>query len=221
MTAVAVPPALLQPISPLMRGVSWETYKRLRREQDEAGSNVRITYDRGRMVLVSPTPRHDKWKKLIGQLIEALAAERRVVVSAYGSATWNREDLARGLEADECYYVQHAESVRGKIDLDLAIDPPPDLAVEIEVSYHPLDKQTIYAALGVPELWRYNGERIEVLQLQQGGTYGTARTSAAFPGFEPSHLHRFISMYPQSLDSEIVMEFRKWLQQYDRPNNGR
>ena len=211
MTAFARPREAQHVISPVMSGVSWGTYERLRRELDEAGSNVRITYDRGRMELMSPTPRHDKWKKLIGQLAEALASERNVPISAYGSTTWLREDLARGLEADECYYVQHAEAMRGKADIELGVDPPPDLVVEIEVTHIAIDKREIYAALGVPELWEYDGTRLECLHVQPNGRYAPARTSLVFPGFEPAHLHRFVSMYPQSLDSEIVRAFREWL----------
>jgi Uma2 family endonuclease len=211
MTTVAAASAPLPPVSPVMSGVSWQTYDRLRRELDEASSNVRITYDRGRMVLMSPTPRHDKWTELIGQLIEALADERGMLISAYGSTTWKREDLARGLEADKCYYVQHAEAMRGKLDIDLSVDPPPDLAVEIEVTHLPINKPAIYASLGVPELWQYDGERVECLQLQSDGRYAPARTSRAFSGFHPADLHQFVSMFPQSLDGEIVRAFRESL----------
>jgi len=211
MTVAAIPRAAQRPLSPVMAGVSWQTYARLRRELDEAGTNVRITYDRGRMELMSPTPRHDKWKKLIAQLVEALAADRDVPISAFGSTTWKREDLAQGLEADECYYVQHAEAMRGKLDIDLRIDPPPDLVVEIEVTHVAIDKRTIYAALRVPELWGYDGSRLECLHLQPDGRYAMGRESRAFSGFEPAHVHRFVSMYPQSLDSEILQAFREWL----------
>jgi Uma2 family endonuclease len=211
MTTVARPPAPQQLVSPVMSGVSWETYARLRRELDDAGSHIQITYDRGRMVLMSPTPRHDKWKTLFGQLVEALATHRNLPISGYGSTTWRREDLARGLEADECYYVQHAEAMRGKVGIDLTVDPAPDLAIEIEVTHIAFDKRGIYASLRVPELWSYDGARCECLHLQPGGAYAPARMSLAFPGFEPSHLHRFLSMVPQSLDSEIVQAFREWL----------
>lgn len=211
MTTVARPPSPQQLVSPVMSGVSWETYERLRRELDDAGSRIQITYDRGRMVLMSPTPRHDKWKKLIAQLIEALAAEWGLHISAYGSTTWKRQDLSRGLEADECYYIQRAEAMRGKVEIDLGTDPPPDLALEIEVTHVSLNKPAVYAALGVPELWRYDGERLEVLHLQPNGSYVAARTSIAFPGFNASVLHRFVSMYPASLDDEIVQAFRDWV----------
>jgi Uma2 family endonuclease len=212
MTAIATPATLVgEEYSPVLRGVSWETYERLRRELDEAGSIVHITYDRGRMVLMSPLPRHGKWSRLIGQLIEALAFEGGTGFSAFGDTTWKREDLQRGLEGDESYYIQHAEAMRGKSEIDLTEDPPPDLAVEVEVTHHPLDKASVYAALGVPELWRYDGRQMHVLLLQPSGVYAPGVLSAAFPGFAPAELHRFISMFPASLDMEITAEFRKWL----------
>jgi Uma2 family endonuclease len=217
MTAASVP--ISQPpelLSPIMTGVSWETYERLRRELDEAGSNIRITYDRGRMVLMSPLPLHGKWTKLMGLLIEALAAERGILVSGFGNTTWKREDLRRGLEGDESYYVQHAEAMRGKADIDLLEDPPPDLAVEVELTHHPVDKLSIYADLRVPEVWRYDGRRVEALILQQTGSYAASATSAAFPGFSPPELHRFLSMFPSLLDAEIVAEFRKWVREAHR-----
>lgn len=212
MTTIAAPslPAG-EEYSPIATGVSWKTYEALRRELDEAGSNIQITYDRGRMVLMSPLPLHGKWNKLMGQLIEALAAERGMLISAYGNTTWKRDDLKRGLEGDESYYVQHAQAMRGKTEIDLTVDPPPDLAVEIEVKHHPMDKPSIYAALQVPELWRYDGQRVETLILEPDGSYSTTLTSVAFKGFQPDELHRFLQMYPAFLDGEIMAAFRKWL----------
>jgi Uma2 family endonuclease len=213
MTAVATPtsPPPTELLSPVLSGVSWETYERLRRELDEAGSNIHITYDRGRMVLMSPLARHGKWSRLIAQLIETLAAERGVLISSFGDTTCKRADLRRGLEGDESFYVQHAESMRGKEEIGLNVDPPPDLAVEVELTHQPLDKPAIYEALRVPELWRYNGRRMEVLVLQPDGRFAASATSAAFAGFAPGELHRFLSMYPALLDAEIAAAFRGWI----------
>jgi Uma2 family endonuclease len=217
MTAVAAEPLRSQEFLPTMEGVSWETYARLRQELDEAGNHIRIIYDRGRMELMSPLlPIHEKWKQLLGRLIETLADERGIPISAYGSTTWKRQDIGRGIEADQCYYVQHAPAMRGKKDIDLSQDPPPDLAVEVEVTYRPASKPTIYAALRIAELWRYDGNRFDVLLLRGDGTYAPSLTSAAFPGLAPTEFHRFLSMHPALLDSEIVAEFRKWL----RGSNG-
>ena len=216
MTAVAAPSmATPSPIgeeySPVMEGVSWKTYEQLRRELDEAGSKIRITYDRGRMVLTSPLPIHGKSSRLIGRLIEALADERDLPLSSYGNTTWRRKEIHRGVESDECYYIQRAEAMRGKTKINVKKDPPPDLAVEVEVTHHPLDKPSIYAALRVPELWRYDGETLATFVLKRSGDYARAKESLAFPGFEPAKLHRFLRMYPDSLDGEIVTAFRKWL----------
>ncbi|MDQ3439282.1 MAG: Uma2 family endonuclease [Planctomycetota bacterium] len=195
-----------------MEGVSWETYERLRQELDDAGSHVRIIYDQGRMALMSPLlPIHEKWKQLLGRLIETLAEERGLPISAFGSTTWKRQDVGRGIEADQCYYIQHAQAVRGKTAFDLLQDPPPDLAVEVDVTYRPPSKPSVYAALRIPELWRYNGKAFDVLVLQSDGSYASSSASAAFPGFAPADCHRYLSMYPALLDAEIVAEFRKWI----------
>ena len=197
-----------------MDGVSWETYERLRQELDEAGNHIRIVYDRGRTELISPLlPIHEKRKQMLGRLIETLAEERGLPISAYGSTTWKRQDVGRGIEADQCYYIQRAPLMRGKSEIDLSQDPPPDLAVEVEVTYRPPSKPSVYAALRIPELWRYNGQQFEVLVLQADGSYASSLTSAAFPGFSPANFHPFLSMHPALLDTEIVVEFRKGLRE--------
>lgn len=200
------------PASPAiwLDGISWETYETLVRESAQGGSHVRITYDQGRMAMMSPLPIHEKWKQLIGRLIEVLAEERAVPLSAYGSTTWKREDLQRGLEPDQCYYVQHAPAMLGKVEIDLRRDPPPDLAVEIEHTYPVLNRLHVYASLGIPEVWRYEGKTVAVLGLVEGD-YEARQTSIAFPDFRPDELHRFLAMHPGQFDGEIAAAFRAWL----------
>ena len=209
MTALA---ASISPVSesPILEGISWPTYQTVLRELESAGKHLRVTYDRGRMVILSPLPIHEKWKQLIGRLIEVLAEERNMPISAYGSTTWQRQDLARGLEADQCYYIQHANAMRGKTEIDLPLDPPPDLAIEIEVTHHLLDRVNIYAALYVPEVWRYDGHAMRAFRLN-GEKYVETVESAAFPDFHPAELQQFLAMHPASLDSEIIRAFRQWL----------
>src|SRR3954447_13161177 len=152
MTAIATSTSL--PIGPpVMEGISWQTYETMLRELDTAGSHLRVTYDRGRMVVMSPLPIHEKWKQIADRLIVVLAEYRDVPISAFGSTTWKQERLLKGLEPDQCYYIQHVSQILGQRDLDLETDPPPDLAVEVDVSHHPLDRLGIYAALGIPEVW--------------------------------------------------------------------
>src|ERR1700722_19725462 len=128
-------PAIPKPGSRrVLRDVSWEDYEALSQETDEQGSHVRISYDNGKMVLMSPLPKHEWFKKRVGRLIEMATLEWDIPIYSLGSTTWKRRDLRKGLEADECYYIQKELQVRGRDDLDLKRDPPPDLALEVDVT---------------------------------------------------------------------------------------
>src|SRR5687768_6005277 len=130
MTATIGPPTTRAASPPpydgiVLDGISWQTYVRLRHDLDERGQDVRITYDRGRMAVMSPRPDHEKWKNILGLLLGVLAMERKISMSSLGSTTWRRRKKRRGLEADQCYYIQHEPQVRGRLDIDLRRDPPP------------------------------------------------------------------------------------------------
>src|SRR5262245_53805422 len=124
----------------VLDGVSWETYESFLRDLEDSGQHKRVTYDRGRMVIVSPLPKHEKWKSLLGRFVEAIADERGIPISTYGSTTWKRKDRKRGLEPDECFYIQHEPQMRGKLDIELPKDPPPDLCIEVDLRGSPVDK---------------------------------------------------------------------------------
>jgi Uma2 family endonuclease len=195
----------------VLDGVTWERYEQLRDETDAAGSHVRITYDQGRMVLMSPLPIHEKVKKIAGRLIELTAVELDIPCACLGSTTWKRRDLRKGLEADECYYVQHEAQVRDKTKFDLTRDPPPDLAIEVDITHHPLDRPSIYGALGVNELWRYDGRQMHFLKLGDDGRYHPIEASEAFPLLTPVVINRFIGMIGTVGDTQLMREFREWL----------
>ena len=141
-TTTLQPLSQSQPDPLVLEDVSWDTYESLLRDLENSHQNLRVTYDRGRMVVISPLPKHEKWKSLLGRFVEAIADETGVPISTFGSTTWKRRDKRRGLEADECFYVQHEAQMRGKLDLDLKIDPPPDLAIEVDLRNHPLNNLT-------------------------------------------------------------------------------
>lgn len=201
--------------SPQQRGLialenaSWELYELLLR--DTEGQNVRITYDQGRMVLMSPLPIHEKIKTLGGRLIEMATFERNIPVSSFGSTTWKRQDLAKGLEPDECYYIQNEPRVRGRTDIDLKRDPPPDLAIEIDITHIPLDRPSVYAALGVGELWRYDGERFAFVRRTREGSYEPIPASAALPFMTPEIVDRFVGLMLAD-ENAGLRAFREWLQ---------
>jgi Uma2 family endonuclease len=192
----------------LLHNVAWETYEALLDDLD--GQHLRLTYDNGRLAIVSPLPKHDKLKKLVGRMIEQLSLEHAIPVSSFGSTTWKRRKLRKGLEADECYYVQSEPMVRGREDLDLNKDPPPDLAVEVDVTHHPVDRMKVYAGLGVPEVWVCRVDRIRCMCLVKG-RYRESENSLAFPFLKPADLERFLAMRSTVDETSLMRAFRDWV----------
>jgi Uma2 family endonuclease len=218
MTATITPPTPQAPsaLAPrfdgvVLDGISWETYERLREELDRTRQHARIVYNEGRMLVMSPRPEHETWKMMLDGLLVMLATERNIPMRRLGSTTWRRRTLRKGLEADQYYYVQHESLVRGRMDIDLQHDPPPDLAVEIEFTHHPVDLPSLYAELGVPELWRYDGHRLTVSRLGPDRQYVPAEMSLAFPFLRPAELERFMAMAVTTDETSILLAFRDWV----------
>ncbi len=203
-----------EPISPpnsqpfRLDSISWQGYEDVLRAVGD--QLVYVTFDRGRMELMSPSPSHEIYKELIGGLIDVLAMEKSIPLVALGSATFCRKDLLRGLEPDKCYYIARAARMRGKTDIDLAVDPPPDLVIEIDITHRSLDREAIYAAMGVPELWRFDGSHLQSLVLH-GAEYELAAASACFPGLVLGEMERFVKMGASLDTTSIRMAFRDWL----------
>jgi Uma2 family endonuclease len=189
--------------------VSWEFYQHL---LDEVGDRpIRVTYDSGSLEIMAPLNVHEYWKSRIGQLIELMCLERDIQAIPAGSTTFKLEEKEKGLEPDECYYVQHAGAIRFKENLDLTTDPPPDLAVEIDITSRSIARQPIYAALGVPELWRFDGKRLEVLKLGANGAYAPQESSAAFPFLSMTEFSQFLMRFQKEEHNAVVRAFRDWV----------
>jgi Uma2 family endonuclease len=138
----------------VLEDVTWAEYERLLDDlKDWPGK--RVTYDHGRLEIMSPSRRHEQYKEFITSVIRILAEELRMDMQSSGSATWRRKKSLRGVEADACFHIANAGSVIGKDELDLNSDPPPDLVVEIDMLHESQNKFPTYAILGVPEIWRY------------------------------------------------------------------
>jgi Uma2 family endonuclease len=160
--------------------VSWETYEHLLADHLD-NSVPRFTYDRGVLAIVSPQPEHERINRTISLLVEMIAEEMELDVENLGSTTFKREDLQRGFEADTCFYIQNEERVRGKTELDLTVDPPPDLVIEIDITSPSLDRFPPFAGFGVPEVWRYDGRKVSILILDGESSAETARSAALGP----------------------------------------
>ncbi|MBV8556152.1 MAG: Uma2 family endonuclease [Planctomycetaceae bacterium] len=189
--------------------IGWEGYQTLLRVVGERP--VRVTYDRGNVELMTTSPIHEIYKHLLGRMVDTIGEELDIPMFGQGSTTINREDVDRGLEPDECYYIANAGRVADRSQLNLETDPPPDLAIEIEITRNVLDRLGIYAALGVPEVWRFDGEALRVLLLGADGTYSPSESSAAFPFLPMKEMTRFLREYDRNNDTRWGREFRTWV----------
>jgi Uma2 family endonuclease len=147
----------------VMQGLSWDDYERVLEDLQER--HLRISYDCGRLEVMSPLPQHEIFARLIDRMVYLYCDEFDPKVESYGNATWKRRSLEKGVEPDACYYIVNAARVIGKRELDLEFDPPPDIVVEIDITNSSLGKFPIYAALGVPEIWRYDRKMIHFYEL--------------------------------------------------------
>lgn len=207
MTAVLNPPKQCM----VLRGVSWATYQALIRDL-ESEPGKRLTYDQGTLEIMVPLPPHEAYKSLMGRLVEVTTEETNVEIRSLGSTTWSREDLLKGLEPDECFYIQNELAVRGKEQIDLIIDPPPDLAIEVDNTHSSLNRLTIYAALGIPEVWRFDGETLTLYRLVDGD-YRAQAASIALPLLHRDDILRFLQMSQTMGETSWVKALRQWLRE--------
>jgi Uma2 family endonuclease len=188
--------------------VGWKGYLAL---LDVVGDRrIRITYDRGNVELMTISPLHGFSQKAIARLIEILCYELDLDIRSGGTMTFKREDLDRGLEPDECYWFRNEPLIRTKMDLDLTIDPPPDLVVEVEITRSALNRMGIFAALGVPEVWRFDETTIHVHQLQPDGSYATRPASLSFPWLPIVEMTEWVRRAGTMSERELIRSFVEW-----------
>lgn len=173
----------------VLKGVSWSTFKALVADVGDDRA-WRIAYDRGVLEIRMPLEEHEEPKRLIESFVEAIVDELEIELRSLGSLTLEREDLTRAVEPDSCFYIQNESLVRGR-NINLPNDPPPDLAIESDYTNSSVNKFTIYAALGVPELWMYRRQSLQVYQLVEG-KYQKCDRSLAFPFLPIAEIPGFI-----------------------------
>jgi Uma2 family endonuclease len=195
----------------VLEDVSWEYYDRTLRELEARHQHVRVTYDDGRMEFMTIGDEHERAKKTIARLIEAYALERDIPITGLGSVTCRRKKLRKGLEPDECYYVVTPAPPIDRSQLDLNKYPPPDLAVEVDITSGSIPRQPIYAALGVREVWRFDGQQIIPMQLTPEGDYRPAEASSRLPELPMSELNRCLQIGLHQSQHEAVKALRDWV----------
>jgi Uma2 family endonuclease len=207
----SVADAVMQPEERfVLESISWDFY--LRCCDELAGSRTRISYNEGKLELMVTHSPHEFYKKMLAKLVEMMLFQQRRGVRSGGSLTIRRADLEKGFEPDECWWIEHEPDLRGKSDIDFSVDPAPDLAVEIEISRSLANRVGIYAAIGVPELWRFDGKTLRFCTLQPDGTYVDQETSFNFDGLRPSDLIPYLNFFDQADETQRLHRFVYWLQ---------
>jgi Uma2 family endonuclease len=193
----------------LMTNVSWQMYEQLLEEFGEKRSS-RINYSQGVLEIMVPLPEHEVGKIMIGDLVKTLLEELDMEFWSLGSTTFKSQTMNQAIEADDCFYIENEAAVRGKQRLDLTGDPPPDLAIEIDITSR--TQFNNYQVLGVGELWRFNGTKLEINVLESG-QYLKSDESPHFPGFPLTEvIPKYLEQSKIEGRNKTMKAFRAWVQ---------
>ncbi|MBD2438576.1 Uma2 family endonuclease [Nostoc sp. FACHB-110] len=195
----------------VLKNISWQTFKTMLAEMG-VERNSRLAYDNGIVEIMTPLMPHENSNRLIEGYILVLCEEFGLEVKSTGSLTLAREDLERGGEPDSSYYIQNEPLVRNKENIDLTNDPPPDLVLEVEYSRPKIDKFSLYASMGIPEFWRYNGTVLRVYTLS-GGQYSEVELSPTFAPVQVRNIPQFIQESKKIGQLAAKKDFRDWVRQ--------
>lgn len=190
-------------------GVSWAEYEELLDQVGEA-SGLRISYDCGALTVMTLSSEHEKITRFFESLITVIRLRLRINVLSFGSATMRKRSKSKGNEPDACFYVHTAAVLGNRMHIDFAVDPPPDIAVEIDVHHDSLSKLTIYAGLEVPEIWRYDGVQLTIFHLEED-RYVVQEVSLAFPMLTGRLLTGFLTRLREEGESAAILAFDEWL----------
>ncbi len=193
----------------VLHNIGWEQFESLLIDLGDHRAS-RIAYDNGTLEIMTPLPEHEYFKESISDAVKDIAEALEIDYESYGSTTWRKRIKMAGVEPDNCFYIQREAAVRGRLDLDLSQgDPPPDLALEIDITNKSLDRFPIYARLEVPEIWCYDEGELRIYHLQEGD-YVEATTSLALPLLPIQELPQIIERHRAEGRRAIRRAVREW-----------
>lgn len=195
----------------LLHGVAWEDYENLLAEMEGKPAH-RVSYNDGVLKIMSPRADHEFPKDCVLAMVRVYADEFDIDIESYGSTTYRRRRKAKGVEPDTSFYVQNAAQMRGRKDIDLERDVPPDVVVEVDMTNESLDKFEIYAALRVPEIWRFDGKYFNIYALSETD-YQVIEISVALPLISSEILAEFLQIGSEEGQTAMVKQFRKRLRE--------
>jgi len=195
----------------VLRHVRWEEYQELLEAVGEA-AGLRISYNEGIMRVMTLSAEHENYVEVIQDLVRLCTMRLGLRLRSFGSVTMKTERMAKGSEPDCCFYIQSADRIGTRKRIDFASDPPPDIVVEVDIHHESLSKLPIYAALGVPEIWRYDGQRLSIYHWQSD-TYIPAAVSQALPLLTSELLTEFLARTRDEDENAVLLAFERWLQE--------
>ncbi len=205
---------LIKPIADnliLLNNVSWETFNHLLQELGD-NRNQRLSYYLGALEIMSPLGEHENNNRFIDDIIRTIANELNLNLKKFGSLTLKSNKKRQGVEPDSCYYLKNEPLVRNKQHIDLTIDPPPDLVLEIDITSGSLDKLPIYANLQIPEIWRYDGKQLTVFVLEKDrNSYQKLKQSPNFPWLDLALIPQLIKQSLEIGETATLKQFRQLL----------
>lgn len=199
-------------------GVTWTQYVAITDAlADRPG--LRTSYDGQTLELMTTSYRHEWWRTLLGQLVEILTLQLGIDRRSGGQTTFRDRLVERGLEPDGCYWIQNSSELLGVTEWHAGDHPPPDLAIEIDVTSSSVARQPIYAQLGVPEIWRWNGQSLTALRLQPSGDYAPVEFSVALPFLRVADLEQFLRRDTDAKEIELIRDFIRWINSQQFPQS--
>lgn len=192
-----------------LEGISWEEYEQLLDDLTQ-WPGMRVSYDQGRVEIMSPSFQHEKYIGFVSGMGRILSEEMGLTVEAAGATTYKQERLLKGSEGDQSFYVQNASAIIGKLEIDLDVDPPPDIVVEVDITSESSSKFPIYAAFAVPEIWRYDGKQARIYHLVDDD-YVEAAVSLSFPCLTAQAMSQFLEQSKIEGQTAALAAFRHWV----------
>ncbi|MGB3292769.1 MAG: Uma2 family endonuclease [Phormidesmis sp.] len=191
-----------------IQDVSWAELEEILQDLGEK-RNTRIAYSDGTLSIVAPLPEHEVDKVCIGECVKVLFDELEIDYTSYGSTTFKNQRMSKAVEPDDCFYLQYADRMAGKPRIDLAVDPPPEFAIEVDLTSK--TQLNAYQGLGVAELWRYDAGRLRIDCLQNG-EYVEVSESPLFPGWPIKEaVERYVRQAKATNQRKAKKAFRQWV----------
>jgi len=212
--------ATLQPPAPpqylMLHDISWNGYETILQELE--GQHYRLTYDSGVLEIMTTSFEHENYSELLCYFLRILTLELAISMCSGGSMTFKKESLKKGLEPHKCWWIKNERKMRGKKKYDIDRDPPPDLAIETEISRSAMDRMGIYAALKIGEVWRFDGETLSVCLLGAEGEYRVKNRSRALPFLPLDKIVYFLKRSADIDETTVLTEFVQWVRAELAPN---